>query len=64
LENKNFLAQEDMMVKALQKVPPITGTPFKTYNPNRIPVVHRRSPIQDAPSMISGKLYPAPKERK
>jgi hypothetical protein len=52
------------MAKAPQKVPPITGTPFKTYDPNRTPVVHRRSKIEDAPSMISGKLYPAPKERK
>ena len=55
------------MVKALQKpqkVPPNTGYEFKPYDPNRIPVVHRRSAIQDAPSMISGKLYPAPKERK
>jgi hypothetical protein len=55
------------MAKAPQKtqtVPPITGTPFKPYDPNRTPVVHRRSAIQDAPSMISGKLYPAPKERK
>jgi hypothetical protein len=55
------------MTKAPQKpqtVPPITGTPFKPYDPNRTPVVHRRSAIQDAPSMISGKLYPAPKEIK
>jgi hypothetical protein len=52
------------MTKSPQKAPPITGTPFKPYDPNRTPVVHRRSAIQDAPSMISGKLYPAPKERK
>jgi hypothetical protein len=50
--------------KKPQTVPPITGTPFKPYDPNRTPVVHRRSAIQDAPSMISGKLYPALKERK
>jgi hypothetical protein len=52
------------MAKAPQKAPPLTGTPFKPYDPNRLPVVHRRSKIEDAPSMISGKLYPAPKERK
>jgi hypothetical protein len=47
-----------------QTTPPRTAQEFKPYDPNRTPVVHRRSAIQDAPSMISGKLYPAPKERK
>lgn len=47
-----------------QKVPPNTGYAFKPYNPNRVPVVHRRSTIEDAPSVIGGKSYPAPKERK
>jgi hypothetical protein len=39
--------------------PPRNAQEFKPYNPQSTRVVHRRSSIEDAPSLIGGKLYEA-----
>jgi hypothetical protein len=40
--------------------PPNLGHTFKPYNPQSMRVLHRRSPVEDAPSLIGGKQYSAP----